>query len=1215
MSNNVARWNGSAWSSLGDGAGNGTNGGVYALAVAGSDLYAGGFFDRAGDQPARRVARWNGTSWSSLGSGAGNGTGDTVNAIGVSGSDVYVGGFFSEAGGLTASRVARWNGTSWSALGSGLNESVDAISVLGGDLFVGGTFTQAGGASANHVARWNGSAWSALGSGSSNGVGGSAYALAVISTDLFVGGQFTQAGGGQANNIARWDGSAWMAFGTGAGRGVNGLVRTLAILGGDLYVGGFFTEADGRSANHVARWNGSRWSTLGSGATNGVNGEVWTLATVGTDLYVGGLFTEAGGQPANNIARWNGNAWSSLGTGSANGVNDYVWSLAIGSGGNLYVGGVFTFAGGQPANRVARWNGSAWSTLGIDAANGVNDSVLALAVIGNDVFAGGQFTQAGGQSANHIARWDGSAWRALGTGAGNGVNDWVQALASLNGNLFVGGYFTQAGGQPAGLIASWNGSIWSSLGTGLAGDGNSFPFVAALSVSGSDLYAGGRFVQAGSEPANGLARWNGTSWQGLATDTFRQTVLALISDGVSLYVGGTSLSQAPLPDLQSKSLSGAAANGASRRAVISRNGSRISFASDASDLVAGDGDALSDIFVRDPNSGITTRASAAAEPLNPGVAEAYTDPTLSADGERVAFSGSSGQVYGIRNGLARIISRTAPGTIGNGFSGKAHLAGAAPLAFYESQASNLAPVDGNGTVSDILMTDMNSGTVTLISRGPAGEAANGASYGPWVSDDGQTIVFSTLATNIVPAASAAAATAKGGVLQATMMRGGGFGQTRIYLSRNLASGELGNGNSINVRVTPDGRFGVFESLANNLVPSDSNNASDIFHFEISNNRLTMLERVSTSRLGLQANGASFNASISDDGQFITFETNATNLIELDRNSATDILVKWIVTKELTRPSSTTDGNQPNGASVQPSISGDGNSIVFASGASNLAPGDSNGAQDVFLGRLRGLAPINPSGAWYDPAQDGHGLQFELLAGNRVLAFWYTFDPAGDPAYFIGDGSYDGNNVVLTNLRPVGSFFPPNFNASQISLQPFGSMLVSFESCSSGKVTFDLPQGFGRGSMNLTRLTQPAGVGCDFTPTTSATGPMAGATGAWYNPAQVGQGLVLESLAGGQLLATWYTQGPSPAGGQSWLAGVGTITGNQATLQMLKLDGGRFIPNFNPASIVRRALGSITITLSTCSSGQVSWVFGEGYGSGNMPLQRITMPVGVMCGAQ
>jgi len=99
--------------------------------------------------------------------------------------------------------------------------------------------------------------------------------------------------------------------------------------------------------------------------------------------------------------------WSALGTG----LNDDVYAIAI-SGSDVYAGGVFTTAGGNAANYIAKWNGAAWSALG----TGLDNPVYAIAISGSDVYAGGYFTTAGGNAANSIAKWDGTAWSALGTG-------------------------------------------------------------------------------------------------------------------------------------------------------------------------------------------------------------------------------------------------------------------------------------------------------------------------------------------------------------------------------------------------------------------------------------------------------------------------------------------------------------------------------------------------------------------------------------------------------------------------------------------------------------------------------------------------------------------------------------------------------------------------------------------------------------------------------
>ncbi len=448
----------------------------------------------------------------------------------------------------------------------------------------------------------------------------------------------------------------------------------------------------------------------------------------------------------------------------------------------------------------------------------------------------------------------------------------------------------------------------------------------------------------------------------------------MVVDRGSLYAGGAGLTQTPLPDLQSRSPTGSAADGASSQPVASRSGGSVAFASLASNLVAGDGNGRSDVFLRDPASGATLRASALAEAINGGVAESWSEPALSADGARLAYRGSSGQLYANIGGAARLLSRNAAGAPGDGPSGRPMLPGNGAQAFFESQASNLLiSADANGAVSDIFVSDLATGAVTLVSRGPAGEPADGPSSAPWASQDGQTIVFSTLATNIVAGTAAAPGAKAGTVQQATLMRGTGFGQSRFYLSRNLSTGELGNGHSTNVRVTPDGKYGVFESLASNLVAGDTNGAADIFRFEVSGNQVVRLERVSTSRYGDQANAASRNPTICDDGQFVSFETEASNLVELDRNGVSDVLIKWLTTGEVARLSRTVDGNQPNGASGGASISGDCSSIVFASSASNLAAGDGNGAPDVFSVALRERAPAQVSGPQDEPSLTGFAL--------------------------------------------------------------------------------------------------------------------------------------------------------------------------------------------------------------------------------------------------
>ena len=536
IASNIAEWNGSSWSALGSGI---SGGGVYftsvyALAVSGSTLYAGGVFTSAGGSAANYIAQWNGSSWSALGSGIAGGyeNGTSVYALAVSGGTLYAGGDFTTAGGIAVNYVAQWNGSTsnWSALGSGMNPlgSVYALAVSGSTLFAGGDFTTAGGTAVGYIAQWNGSSWSDVGSG----MDGDVIALAVSGSTLYAGGYFSLAGGNAATNIAQWNGSTsnWSALGSGiSGIGANGYAPTvcaLAVSGNTLYAGGDFTTAGGSAVNNIAQWNGSSWSALGSGISGGgiFGASVYALAVSDSTLYAGGFFTSAGGSAANYIAQWNGSNWSALGSG----MNTAVFALAV-SGSTLYAGGGFATAGGSAANYIAQWNGSSWSSID----SGMNGPVSALAVSGSALYAGGSFSTAGGTAANNIAQWNGSNWSALGSGisggTGNGLS--VNALAVSGGTLYVGGDFTTAGASAAKYIAAWNGSTcnWSPLGSGMNGPVN------ALAVSGSTLYAGGDF----SAPGNYIAAWNGSTsnWSALGAGMYN-SVYALAVSGSTLYAGG-----------------------------------------------------------------------------------------------------------------------------------------------------------------------------------------------------------------------------------------------------------------------------------------------------------------------------------------------------------------------------------------------------------------------------------------------------------------------------------------------------------------------------------------------------------------------------------------------------------------------------------------------------------------------------------------------------
>lgn len=302
----VCKTTGYSFSSMGNGlTGGGTFNSVNALCVYNGVLYAGGTFTASGSTPLKNIAKWNGTSWSSVGTGVKGGVPVTyVFAMAVFNNELYVGGIFDSVGGIAASNIAKWDGNSWSSVGTtgtGFTIGtgvVHTITVHNNELYIGGTFSSVDGVAADDIAKWNGTSWSAV--GTSNTIsGGPIYAMASDGTDLFVGGQLTTINSTTVNNIARWDGTSWNAMGNGADKDVRGLFE----YNGNIYAGGYFYNMDGvANTRHVAKWDGSSWSAMHVG----MDTSVYAFAVYGWSLYATGAFTMASGSPSSYIAKWDG---------------------------------------------------------------------------------------------------------------------------------------------------------------------------------------------------------------------------------------------------------------------------------------------------------------------------------------------------------------------------------------------------------------------------------------------------------------------------------------------------------------------------------------------------------------------------------------------------------------------------------------------------------------------------------------------------------------------------------------------------------------------------------------------------------------------------------------------------------------------------------------------------------------------------------------------
>jgi WD40-like Beta Propeller Repeat len=289
----------------------------------------------------------------------------------------------------------------------------------------------------------------------------------------------------------------------------------------------------------------------------------------------------------------------------------------------------------------------------------------------------------------------------------------------------------------------------------------------------------------------------------------------------------------------------------------------------------------------------------------------------------------------IDRALIERISLDSNGNPGNDNSFWSSISGDGRYVAFESWASNLVSSDTNNQM-DIFVRDRQTGQIERVNLANDGTQSNMASFGPNISANGRFVGFYTGASNLVA--------------NDTNGTGDAFVrdlQTRQTIRISVASdGTQGNGISQDPSLSADGRYVSFWSTSSNLVSGDTNNQKDIFVRDLQTGQT---ERVSMAFDGGQANGESHWSSISADGRYVVFESIASNLVPGDTNGVKDLFVRDLVTDQTTRISVASDGTQGNGESGDRAIiSADGRYVAFHSTASNLVPGDTNNLRDVFV---------------------------------------------------------------------------------------------------------------------------------------------------------------------------------------------------------------------------------------------------------------------------
>jgi Tol biopolymer transport system component len=409
-------------------------------------------------------------------------------------------------------------------------------------------------------------------------------------------------------------------------------------------------------------------------------------------------------------------------------------------------------------------------------------------------------------------------------------------------------------------------------------------------------------------------------------------------------------------------------------AAISGDGRFVAFGSDA--LVPEDVNGVGDIFVRDRLGGVTTMVSIASDGSQGEITS--NQPSISADGRHI---------------------------------------------FFISGATQLVADDTNGA-TDLFAHDRYTGVTTRVSVGSGGIQSNNYSHWPRASANGRYVAFSSAATNLV----ANDTNARTDVFVHDRHRSV---TTRVSVASN---GVQATSSSQSPSISADGRYVAFSSYASNLVAGDTLGQQDIF---VHDRQTGQTSRVSVATNGEQGNGWSYYPTISGNGRYVVFESEASNLVVGDTNSSVDVFVHDRQAGITSRVSVASDGSQGNGASTSiqyesnPLISADGRFVAFASAASNLVPGDTNGAEDLFVrDRLLGVTTrvsVGSSGG------EGNGASFdpEISADGRFVAFTSEASNLdGADANGVGDVFVHERAVPVPTNR-IGLVVLPDLNGNSV----------------------------------------------------------------------------------------------------------------------------------------------------------------------------------------
>lgn len=448
-----------------------------------------------------------------------------------------------------------------------------------------------------------------------------------------------------------------------------------------------------------------------------------------------------------------------------------------------------------------------------------------------------------------------------------------------------------------------------------------------------------------------------------------------------------------------------------------------------------------------------TELADALDGTSPNLGALAGPVSISGTGLYTAFSaqpdtGGAQQVYlrHLATGVSSTMSVNGTGTVGNGPSYLPAVSDTAGRVAFISDATNLVALDGNGAGDDVFVRNALTSTTTHLtpSTNPV-TGADGQMADLAISGDGSRVAITSLATNLV----------SGDTNDAADVFVVGTDGTGMRIASANAANEQGNSDSYKPALSANGRFLAFGSDATNLVPGDTEGFADVFVKDLQDDTI---ERVSVTGLGVAGDGDSGDAgvSISDDGRYVAFTTEASNLGAVSGIRA--VVVKDRQTEAVT--AITASASQP---AEFPVISGDGSIVAFVSDAINLVAGDTNGARDLFLaGRTGGIIRVVDDVA-------GTGAQTQIPSGSQGVPWGLSND--GTIAAFTTSSALVANddNATTDLYVHIADLRGPTISAPAANLVTNDPTPAVNATLQTGGNTLEISEG---GTV-LTTLTAPA----------------------------------------------------------------------------------------------------------------------------------------------